>query len=380
MVQVADRLSWRVKIVRAFALALLLASPAHAWNALGHKVIADIAWQQLDEPTRAEIVKTLRRHPRFDDDFAKQGDIGDDRWIFQQAAVWPDIARGSKLDMPTWHYVNHPLFVGGKRPVSFNLATVPKAKADTWNVGQAIVYCRKVIASDAIPSQKALAYSWLFHLVGDLHQPMHSTALVCERFPEGDRGGNSIPLVQGDNLHALWDNLLGRQHRPNDVKREIAELKAKPELWKVDTTGDVESWIQESHELAKFAYCPEIVEAVPQAGELAKIQLPVTYLKEAGEQAQRRIVAGGLRLGVLLGGNAEPMESEPLPEFEFAGAKPAPRPMSLTPSTPAASELTHWLNTNGNVRHNSGCRWYHNTKNGRACGADEGRACGQCGG
>lgn len=93
------------------------------------------------------------------------------------------------------------------------------------------------------------------------------------------------------------------------------------------------------------------------------------------------MVAAGLRLGALLGGSAEPVaiEVKPVPEFEFAPKKPkpTPRPMSLTPS---ASELTHWLNTNGNVRHNSGCRWYQNTKKGRACAADEGKACGQCGG
>jgi len=370
-----------MRYIAALTILFLTALPAQAWNALGHKVIADIAWQQLDEPTRAEIIKTLRRHPRFDEDFAKQGDIGNDRWIFQHAATWPDIARGSKLDMPTWHYVNYPLFVGDDRPVTFNLASTPTGSAKTWNVAQAVAYCRKTIASDAPPSQKALAYSWLFHLVGDLHQPMHSTALVCERFPEGDRGGNAIPLVQGENLHSLWDNLLGRQHKPNDVKREVFELRQHPELWKVEH-GDVSAWIKESHELARFAYCPEIVEAVQQPGELAKLRLPASYLKASGEHARQRVIAAGLRLGVLLGGSAEPVaaEVEPVSEFEFATRKPkpTPRPMSLTPS--AASELTHWLNTNGNVRHNSSCRWYHNTKNGRACGADEGKACGQCGG
>ncbi len=57
------------------ALSLLFAlapSPALAWNALGHKVIAEIAWQQLEPAARRSIVDTLRRHPRFDDDFAKR--------------------------------------------------------------------------------------------------------------------------------------------------------------------------------------------------------------------------------------------------------------------------------------------------------------------
>ncbi len=43
-------------------------------------------------------------------------------------------------------------------------------------------------------------------------------------------------------------------------------------------------------------------------------------------------------------------------------------------------EYRHWLNTNSGVRHNSSCRWYSNTKDGRACAKHEGRACKICGG
>jgi hypothetical protein len=32
--------------------------------------------------------------------------------------------------------------------------------------------------------------TWLFHLVGDVHQPLHCTAVYSERFPDGDKGGN----------------------------------------------------------------------------------------------------------------------------------------------------------------------------------------------
>jgi hypothetical protein len=171
--------------------------------------------------------------------------------------------------------------------------------SDKWNVAQAVKHCQSALSNGATPSDAALAYCWLFHLVGDLHQPLHAITLVCERFPEGDRGGNSIPVVQGRNLHSLWDGLLGRRDRPNDVKREVAELRARPALWKVDAAGRVESWIAESHELAKsFAYSPVIIEAVSQPGELQKINLPREYLEQAGERARQRVVAAGLRLGL----------------------------------------------------------------------------------
>ena len=47
---------------------------------------------------------------------------------------------------------------------------------------------------------------------------------------------------------------------------------------------------------------------------------------------------------------------------------------------PIQAEKRYWLNTKTNVRHNSSCRWYRNTKHGRMCTKDEGRACGKCGG
>ena len=44
----------------------------------------------------------------------------------------------------------------------------------------------------------------LVHLVGDLHQPMHTGHL-------SDRGGNSVPVRffgRESNLHAVWDSSL----------------------------------------------------------------------------------------------------------------------------------------------------------------------------
>jgi hypothetical protein len=86
----------RILIATLFAVSFV--PQAHAWNSLGHKVVAEIAWQQLDPATRQSIVDVLRRHPRFDADFAgKMEDnaqtaskLVQDHWIFQNAATWPD--------------------------------------------------------------------------------------------------------------------------------------------------------------------------------------------------------------------------------------------------------------------------------------------------
>ena len=94
--------------------------PAFAWNAHGHRVIASIAFLRLDPDRRLEIANRIRKHPRWEQDFAKWMPAvvknGDEQiqaeWIFQQASVWPDTTRSlrgeerKKYDHATWHYIN----------------------------------------------------------------------------------------------------------------------------------------------------------------------------------------------------------------------------------------------------------------------------------
>ena len=66
-----------------------------------------------------------------------------------------------------------------------------------------------------------------------------------------------------------------------------------------------------------------------------------------------------------------------MPPWEFRHLPvEAPKATQTTKST----EQIYWLNTKSNVRHNHGCRYYQNTKSGRPCGPNEGKACGICGG
>ena len=68
----------------------------------------------------------------------------------------------------------------------------------------------------------------------------------------------------------------------------------------------------------------------------------------------------------------------------WAGAKPIPpwdwrqseRERRQVPRSDV--DTGYWLNTSTGVRHNRSCPNYRNTKRGRPCGADEGKACGMC--
>ncbi|NOU36265.1 MAG: thermonuclease family protein [Kiritimatiellaceae bacterium] len=73
-------------------------------------------------------------------------------------------------------------------------------------------------------------------------------------------------------------------------------------------------------------------------------------------------------------------DKAPQPPWEFrADGKAETRAQPQT-SLQQPVEGGYWLNTNGNTRHNSRCKYFNNTKNGRPCSKDEGKACGTCGG
>jgi hypothetical protein len=229
---------------------LCAVTPARAWNNLGHKVVAEIAWQQLDPPTRQKIVDTFRRHPRFQTDFVdKMEDAaggGDkdvqDHWVFQHAATWPDeIRKNKEYDRPAWHYINLPLHADSTGKVIASklmkaLSGRPdRNRRDQYNILQALAANESIIRSKADAGTKAIAYCWVLHLVGDIHQPLHSTALYDEAvFPKGDEGGNKIPLTKGKNLHSVWDGLLGRQYYMRNVDKVVKELSNRDhfgEIW-----------------------------------------------------------------------------------------------------------------------------------------------------
>jgi len=44
--------------------------------------------------------------------------------------------------------------------------------------------------------EEAIYLAWLMRLVGDIHQPLHCTAVFSEQCPNGDKGGNDafIPI------------------------------------------------------------------------------------------------------------------------------------------------------------------------------------------
>ena len=52
-------------LLAAWTATLYVASPALAWNATGHRIIAAIAYERLTPRTRARVDELIRQHPDY---------------------------------------------------------------------------------------------------------------------------------------------------------------------------------------------------------------------------------------------------------------------------------------------------------------------------
>jgi hypothetical protein len=320
----------------AVVCARLSTAPALAWNPSGHMIVALIAYDQLDDATKAKAIELLRSHPRFPDHFqhfmpkdvVKGSQAEQDQWCFAHAATWPDVMREAKSVVTrddvtkyhrgVWHYIDIPIYLNEdeqrqlERQVNQNLnRDIPENPDDpTMDVIQAEKNAARIVGDGhADPGQRAVYLCWLLHLVGDSHQPLHSSALfTTHRFREGDHGGNFLEPENGYKLHAFWDDAISNDE-PYSTCRVLAyDLERNPVLTAVGEKAtaklDVGDWIDESHELCmQYVYTPEVkrqIAAREGHSHLGELDLSPTYKANAENLAERRAVEAGHRLAKVL--------------------------------------------------------------------------------
>jgi len=240
-----------------------------AWNAPTHMVTGAIAYRILENesPRTVSVIKTLlEKHPwyadRWRDDVEKLAESQRGEMLFMLAARWADdIRMQAKLQRETkWHYINFPF-----KPASESEDIKP-LPADPDHILSALAENRRIVKSQVSADKRAIALAWLFHLVGDVHQPLHTVQLFTREYPHGDRGGNEvcIRLAHGRaalDLHKLWDGLITSTNNVGRLRNIATELLSKFSrvgLRELDQRlPDV--WAKESYEIAvKIAYENEL--------------------------------------------------------------------------------------------------------------------------
>jgi nuclease S1 len=291
-----------------------LATPAPRWDACGHRTVAAIAWAEINAATRKQIEDLLQADPRGRE--------------YLDTATWPDDIKGgvrngrpkAPLDKP-WHYVDIP-YAGSEKEIATALGndgkTADPAFEDSANVVTAIGYFTGYLtARKGTPVEKVDALSWLIHLVGDVHQPLHCVTVdkpLANYTPpqSGDRGGNGFLVDRPSmRLHAFWDDLFdeptglpeqeGRNNTPCNAKALADEL-----VTKLGKTTPVEmlaksepaEWARESFAYRTFVYSPALAADATAASPMHVVT--AKYEAQARAIAEERVFLAGMRLARLL--------------------------------------------------------------------------------
>ncbi|WP_395376673.1 S1/P1 nuclease [Marinicella sp. W31] len=310
-------------------LALYLCSPVQAYNAAGHEISALIAWELLDKAERQQIVAVLQQHPRFKQDFdlpRKPQDPEDQSaWIFARAASWPDAPRDREKYTPKmqkqyhrgrWHYTTKALipeiYQGNSRLIERTLQK-PRIKPSSefqYDVIDAYkLNVERAASAQLADGERAIALTWVFHLLGDIHQPLHSTSFFTpERFVEGDRGGNDIPTKENAyakvrNLHNYWDWILSNRHSFKynlKVAEKLLADHADAGHSSIEKM-DIETWVDESHAIALSSVYTDLVmtwviENEKTLGPMAPLLLTEGYYQQAKKVSELQVARAGYRL------------------------------------------------------------------------------------
>jgi len=302
LIDVAER------VKRALAMALLstaFAGALFAWGQEGHRITAELAQRHLDPAARAAVDEILGGES------------------LAQVAFWPDEIKS----YPSWdcaqpfHYVTVP--VG---------AQYPDQGVAEGDAVQALVYFSDLLRErEQGDPDSRIALAFVVHLVGDLHQPLHS-GRGC------DRGGNALKVNWfGDsvNFHTVWDSLLIQSENLSfNEWADFLDHADEGEVARVQSATPVD-WVRQSQDQLDSAYtcftgadrCPCFCGGCADGGSMfggcatrecrlmaaGPVQMSYTYKTVNLEVVRRQLLEGGLRLAGLLdwifAGPGEPPEA-----------------------------------------------------------------------
>lgn len=305
----------------ALALVVGLTSEARAWSKAGHMATGAIAYDVLmrDSPdTVRKVVQLLKEHPYYELRWKRlladvPNEADQNRILFMMAARWPDDARGDEeFHHAEWHYVNFPFKPPGQP------SSVRTRREDPENILRAAAWntdlLRQPGTDDEAVDARAVAMCWMFHLIGDVHQPLHTATIFTREFRQGDRGGTRFYIRAREggsaiSLHKYWDDLIGTSERFRTVQGRAKRLLEAPEHKRSALEADLrvtsfDRWAVESVKLAKtVAYRNGDLEG--RANRADAVALPDDYAAQAQSVANRRAVLAGYRLAAFLKANVD---------------------------------------------------------------------------
>ena len=258
------------------ALGLSASTPLVAWGVQGHRLVGMIAANHLSTAARRTVESLLGPQT-----------LGD-------VASWADEVQGGINQTALWHYVNIPPDAKSydrDRDCPRQPGVAAGSRNDAWRdcIVDRIGYHEERLADTRLDrADRAIALKFLVHFVGDIHQPLHASAI--------ERGGNGILVrVFGSdtcgsdparrspcNLHSAWDSLMIARRSLDDRSfAAVLERRIRDERLLNRPVGTPADWAMESLVLSNTIM-------LPQQGNVDEAY----YAKYIGVIEQRLALAG----------------------------------------------------------------------------------------
>ncbi len=285
----------------ATALLVMVATSADAWGDAGHEIVARVADHYLQPAVRARIAALLKTDTTglTAKDIAAQAtwadkyrdsDRNSTQLRYEQTREWhfTDIQLKSRRedgDVDTACFGHPPL------PAGTPALQGPKHACLIDKLDQFIVELR---APGTPPEERLRALQFVLHLVGDLHQPLHSS-------DDHDRGGNTRNVTAAGfspgNLHRFWDTEFVRRLGPKPpvvANLLIAKITAKDRAMWVD--GSPEDWARDTFGVALRTTYGKLPAPLADGG----YALDAAYVAAATRATSLQLSKAGVRLAQVL--------------------------------------------------------------------------------
>jgi hypothetical protein len=240
-----------------FTLVIIFLFPTmtFAWGKEGHALVAKVAFNYLSEKTKARVLAQLNG------------------LTIEEAANWmDDIKKDKSLDyMKPWHYVNF----DKNEPV-----TNENSDNVIFELTKSIQNLSNNKLTDFQKNQNLLI---LFHLIGDIHQPLHVG------YGE-DKGGNDVQIFfngKGTNLHRLFDYGIIEYKKITLSDVLLSEKLSKSKIKNISKLNVI-GWAKESRSNLDAIY------------NFSGHKIDEDYVTENEKIIKKQILYAGIRLASIL--------------------------------------------------------------------------------
>lgn len=254
---------------------MICASSAQAWGFQGHQITGLIAESLLTDTAKRQVEQLLGKESlaAATTYMDKQRSALSKRWHLSSH----------------WHYDNQALCKFQPYCLDGNCATYQIERFTS------VLADRKASTSD-----RAMALRLLIHMLGDIHQPLHTS-------DNNDRGGNSVKvrLEAGKrqySLHEVMDTalikqLVGSQRLDAYATKLKISYNSQFSRWQV---GSPKEWAAQSYALANQQVYRQLPEFACGIAPKAPLTLSAPYLRAAKTYLPEQIAKAGVRMAYIL--------------------------------------------------------------------------------